>query len=92
MTSTELLQTLLQTTLASSAACVLVLLLRTPVRRHVSAGAAYGLWAMVPLAALAVLLPAPRTVVVAEAVAAGHIGPLLAVPTLPAAGWPGPMP
>lgn len=86
MTSTELLQTLLQTTLASSAACALVLLLRTPARRHLSAGAAYGLWAMVPLAALAVLLPPPRTVVVAEAVAAGHIGPLLAVPVLPVSG------
>ncbi len=86
MASTELLQTLLQTTLASSAACVLVLLLRTPVRRHVSAGAAYGLWAMLPLAALAMMLPAPRTVVVAEAVASAQIGPLLAVPTLPVSG------
>ena len=64
MASHEIVQLLLKITLASSAACALVLLLRGPVRRHWSAGAAYALWAMVPLVTMAVLLPAPRTVVV----------------------------
>lgn len=87
MTSPDLLQLLLKVSLASTAACVLVLLLRGPVRRRLSAGAAYGLWAMVPLAALATLLPAPRTVVVAEAVAWGHTGLLpMAPPVLPLGG------
>ena len=85
MSSPELLHGLLQACLASSGACLLVLLLRGPVRRRLSAGAAYGLWAMLPLAALAVLLPAPRTVVVAGA-GAGQVETLLAMPVVPAAG------
>lgn len=86
MTSLELLQRLLEMSVASTAACALVLLLRGPLRRHLGAGAAYGLWAMVPLAALATLLPAPRTVMVTEAMALGQIGRLHAVPVLPLTG------
>ena len=86
MTSLELLQLLLKVGVASTAACAVVLLLRGPLRRHLSAGAAYGLWAMVPLAALATLLPAPRTVVVSEAMALGQIGRLHAAPLLPLGG------
>ena len=86
MTSLELLQLLLKVSVASTAACALVLLLRGPLRRHLSAGSAYGLWAMVPLAALATLLPAPRTVVVSEALALGQIGRLHAAPVLPLGG------
>jgi beta-lactamase regulating signal transducer with metallopeptidase domain len=46
--------------LALAAATLLVLLLRRPARRLIGAAGAYRLWAIVPLACLAVLLP-PRT-------------------------------
>ena len=85
MASHEIVQLLLKITLASSAACALVLLLRGPVRRRWSAGAAYGLWAMVPLVTMAVLLPAPRTAVVV----AGTSTPvrlLAEIPVLPPVG------
>ncbi|MCW4454655.1 TonB family protein [Flavobacterium sp. MXW15] len=55
----DLLAGLTATTLAGTAATALVLLLRRPVRRWLGAGAAYGLWLCVPVALLAVLLPAP---------------------------------
>ncbi|KLD75119.1 TonB family protein [Xanthomonas hyacinthi] len=45
------------TALSASAAIVLVLALRAPLRRAFGAGAAYALWAAVPLAMLALLLP-----------------------------------
>ncbi|WP_442683681.1 TonB family protein [Stenotrophomonas sp. JC08] len=64
MTSTELLSTLLETTVASSAAIVLVLLLRGPVRAWLGASASYLLWLMLPTALLAVLLPGPQLVAV----------------------------
>lgn len=55
----ELLRALLETALASSAAVVLVLLVRRPLRRRFGAGAGYASWLCVPAATLAVLLPAP---------------------------------
>lgn len=55
----ELIHWLLESTLASSAAMVAVLLLRTPVQRAFGAGTAYALWLLVPAAWLATLLPAP---------------------------------
>lgn len=58
MNSVDLLAALIETTLAGSAAIVLALLLRRPLRRGFGAGAAYALWALVPAAMLAVLLPA----------------------------------
>ncbi|MGB3394342.1 MAG: TonB family protein [Stenotrophomonas sp.] len=72
MTSTDLLRLLLETTLASSAAMLLVLALRMPVRRWLGASAAYLLWLAVPVALVAVLLPAPRVEVVAMA-AVGNV-------------------
>lgn len=86
MASLEIMQPLLQVTLASSTACLLVLLLRGPLRRRLGAGAAYGLWAMVPLSAVALLLPAPRTAVLANPVAA-VVGPVLPVPGSVSGGW-----
>lgn len=86
MTSLEIVQPLLQITLASSAACLLVLLLRGPLRRRLGAGAAYGLWAMVPLSAVALLLPAPRTAVFANPVAAA-VGQVLPVSGSVSGGW-----
>jgi TonB family protein len=57
--SAELLRVLASSTFASTAAIVIVLILRKPMRRRVGASAAYALWALVPLAATAALLPAP---------------------------------
>ena len=54
----ELLLVLTRTNLALAAAILLVIALRLPVRRLFGARVAYGLWSLVPLAALAMLLPA----------------------------------
>lgn len=59
MTTSELANLLIETTLATSAAVVLVLLMRTPLRMLGGWRAAYALWMLVPAAWLAVLLPAP---------------------------------
>lgn len=56
----ELLPPLLRSTFASTVAILLVLLLRRTVRQGYGAGAAYALWAVVPLAVVAVMLPAPE--------------------------------
>lgn len=55
----ELMAWLGETTLATSAALLLVLLLRRSMRTAFGSGAAYALWALVPIALIAVLLPAP---------------------------------
>jgi len=57
----DLLRVLIHATLASSVAMLLVLLLRVSVRRRFGARAGYGLWMLVPLAAMVNLLPAPVT-------------------------------
>ena len=62
--ASELAALLYETTLATSAAVLLVLLLRGPVRRGFGAGAAYALWWLVPAALVAVLLPAAADPVV----------------------------
>lgn len=61
MQTDELLTALLEGTLASTAAVVLVLALRRLLRRGFGAGAAYAAWALVPAGLLAVLLPASTT-------------------------------
>lgn len=66
--ASEILALLLRANLAIAAAVLLVLILRRPVRSLFGARAAYGLWLIAPLAALAVLLPA-RTVTVRAPVA-----------------------
>lgn len=58
MTGSELFGLLVETTLASSVAVILVMLSRRPVRHAFGAGAAYALWGMVPAAVVAVLVPA----------------------------------
>lgn len=58
MTSPDLLRVLAETSLASSAAIVLVLLVRRPLRRWFGASAAHAAWATVPAAVVAVMLPA----------------------------------
>ncbi len=54
----ELLQALIEATLGGSAATLLVLMLRRPLRARFGAVAAYALWCCVPVALLAVMLPA----------------------------------
>lgn len=54
----SLLDLLVRLALAASAAIVLVLLLRRPLRRLAGAGAAYQCWLLVPIALLAAALPA----------------------------------
>jgi beta-lactamase regulating signal transducer with metallopeptidase domain len=53
----EALLILLRINLAGAAAVCVVMALRGPVRRLFGAGAAYGLWALAPLAALAMVAP-----------------------------------
>lgn len=53
----ELTGWLLETTLASGAAIVLVLMRRRPVRQLLGANIAYRLWLLVPVAMIAVLVP-----------------------------------
>lgn len=87
MASHELLQGLIEATLASSAAIVLVLLLRRMVRRGFGPQAAYALWALVPAALLATLLPAATVMVEHAPVAQRLVLPVVATAqALPAVG------
>ena len=63
-----------QSALATSAALVLILLLRTPLRRALGARTAYAAWAFAPLCLFAVLVPAPATGLAFLADAATRIG------------------
>ena len=58
----DTLELLLEGTLASSAAIMLVLLLRRPLRMAFGARVAYGAWALLPASIIAVLLPAAESV------------------------------
>ena len=60
MTSADLLSLLVEATVATTMAVVLVLAVRPPLRRLAGARVAYGMWALVPVALLAVLVPAPQ--------------------------------
>ena len=55
---------LLLATVVFSAACMVVLALRTPMRRLAGARAGYGLWCLPLLVPLALALPAPRQAIV----------------------------
>jgi beta-lactamase regulating signal transducer with metallopeptidase domain len=63
MDAESLVTALVRLQLAASVAILLVLLLRPLALRWCGAGTAYWLWLVVPLAATAVLLPAPEQVV-----------------------------
>lgn len=90
MSSTEFLNALLMTVLASSAAMTVVMLLRRPVRHWLGASAAYLLWLAVPVAGGAVLLPAPRVVATAMHAAgtSPSIGTVIAAPLQSLPTWP----
>ncbi len=75
-------QALVATTLASSAAVGLVLLLRRPMRSAFGPSVAYGLWSLVPLAIVAVLLPAASR----DVGAVGLLPGVLVLPTQAIAG------
>ena len=57
MAVAELLHALFETTVATSGAVTLVLLVRRPLRNTFGAAVAYACWLVVPLSAIAVLLP-----------------------------------
>jgi beta-lactamase regulating signal transducer with metallopeptidase domain len=68
MMKAEALQALINTTLASSAAVLIVSGLRKPMRAAVGARTAYCLWILVPAMAAAVLLPVPSPLLVSAQV------------------------
>ena len=68
---------LLEPTLALTGALLVVLLLRTLVRRSFGSAAAYGLWALVPASLVAVLLPAAAEPVLPALV---RVTPMVAMP------------
>lgn len=61
--SADLLKLLMEATVASSLAIAVVLVLRVPLRKFFGARVAYTIWCLVPLALLAVLVPAQDVVV-----------------------------
>lgn len=76
----ELIAAFLRANVAAGAATLLALALRGPMRRRFGAQTAYLLWAVVPAAAAASLLPA-RVIMVSAAAAPGPLGRLaLALP------------
>lgn len=83
----ELPRFLTEATLATSAAALAVLILRRPLIARLGASVGYAAWLLVPVAALAVLLPSPermteRMMVLRETVAA--VGADAASPAAPA--------
>ena len=51
----DAMMALLEATIASTLAILLVMILRVPLRRHLGAATAHALWICVPLACVAVL-------------------------------------
>lgn len=89
----DLLDLLVRANLALGAAVLLVLVLRRPVRRLFGARAAYALWAVAPLAMVAVLLPARTVTVLAPVVPASVAStapPTTIAPPAPTAVVPAP--
>src|SRR5882724_3266355 len=83
----DLLGTLMLSTLASSAAMLLVLALRKPMRRQFGAHATYALWMLAPLSAVIALLPAPMAAYSIWMMPTGMIGTVaataIAIPPAP---------
>lgn len=84
----EILSDLIRANLAMSAAIVLVLALRLPVRRWLGARAGYQLWLIPAIAVLAIALP-PRMIIV-QAPAATPLTAIAATPAAVVAPTPGP--
>jgi len=82
--SDDLLKLLIEATLTSSLAIAVVILLRVPLRQLFGARVAYTLWALIPLALIAVLVPAREIVVTAvNSPLIAHAAPAVAVATAP---------
>lgn len=60
MSAADALATLLESTLATGAALVVILALRRPLRHRFGAGIAYRVWALLPVALVATWLPTPQ--------------------------------
>jgi TonB family protein len=75
-----LLQMLLETTIATTLAVLLVLVLRRPLRMMFGAAIAYAAWALVPVAAIAVLLPAATRPVMTMPIVQVMVAQPLAMP------------
>jgi len=71
----ELVRFLAFSSVASTAAIVMVLVLRRPMRSRFGARAVYACWLLVPMAALVALLPAPVVQIAADPVTAAHAAP-----------------
>lgn len=84
--SGDLLKMLLEATVASSLAIAVIVIARIPMRKLFGARVAYTLWSLVPLALIAVLIPAQEIVITAvnqpDAVNTGSALPASAVPTI----------
>lgn len=79
MSAELLLRWLVDGTLAVSAALVLVLVLRAPLRASFGARVAYGAWVLVPLALVVAMLPLPSAgLMLAPELLALHPGVLVA--------------
>lgn len=87
--SADLLRLLFETTLTTSAAALLVLALRRPLMARLGASVAYAVWTLVPVSALAMLLPAPQaaTMPMARVVRAVALQPLQPVQTAVSLSW-----
>lgn len=86
----EIAALLLQTTLATSGAILLVLALRRPLMARLGASAAHAAWALVPVAWLAVLLPAPKVPMAQMTALSVRIGESVPLPGMgagPAISW-----
>ena len=81
----DLLQALLEATVATAAAVLLVLALRRRLRATFGAGVAYAAWALVPVAAIAVLLPAANSPLMAIPIAQVLVAAPTAMPIATAA-------
>lgn len=79
---TELSTLLLEATLATTGAALLVLALRRPLRRRFGARCAYALWLLLPLALLAIALPAPISSQLVETLDASAGSTTMAHPTM----------
>lgn len=82
---------LLETTLVTSVAILLVLVLRGPLMARFGASVAYAAWGLVPVAWLAVLLPAPRLPVTQMSALSVRVGEALPLPGAEvgaASSWP----
>lgn len=83
MNTADIATTLVEATLASSVAILLVLPLRQPLRAHFGATVGYAAWLLVPAALVAVLLPAaiaPTPVMMFQTLAAAMPQPLATEP------------